>query len=169
MPGPYRSRLLWSSQGSALPANPNVGLTPSPALTATQLATNGNSPILDTSDLNELFIEILLLSFTGGTSPTIQYEWDHLDDDPVGTVFTPPAFDAANPGNAIPLIKPAALTAAGNLLFVLGPTLSTPSNPTGWTVSVWPVSCGVAGQLKWTVTGAPTAINWKAFVYGKRC
>ncbi len=150
MPKPFVNRLVWSTNGSGLQqSGANSG-----AISAAALNASGASQVIDVNGYSELFIEILLASFTGGTTPSIQFEWDHVDDD--------------SPANLIPLWKPAAATAATSYLTVLSANgLGTAPTITGWTATNVPTSFGIAGQLKWTVAGAPTAVSWKAFIYGK--
>lgn len=150
MPNPFVKRLVWSTNGNGLQqVGNNQG-----ALAAAAMSASGASQVIDVNGYRELFLEILLAGFTGGTTPSIQFEWDHVDDD--------------SPANLIPLWKPAAASAAINYLTVLSADgLGTAPTVTGWTLTHVPTSFGIAGRLAWTVAGAPTAVNWKAFLYGK--
>ena len=143
MPAPFVPRLLWSTAGGGL----QQGAVP-PNLNA-----NGKSPLLDVGAYRELWLEVILASFTGGTTPNFQPEWDALDD--------------ATTPNSIPLWKPAAATAATNWITSIGAGMGAAPAISGWTVTSIPFGFGPFGQLAWTITGAPTAVNWQAFLYGK--
>lgn len=154
MAGNYGSRtLLWSSEGGGLCNTPNA--TASTALAAAVKAASGVSDLIDVQGARELLIEVILTSFTGGASPSFLPEWDFLDD--------------AVSANSAPLWKPgAAVTVATKWLTWLGGQgLGTAPTITGWTATVIPVGFGAQGQLKWTIAGAPTAVAWVAYVYGK--
>lgn len=149
MPQPYTNRLLWSTEGGGLFNPGGAALSP-----AQKLAGGALSPLLDVTGYRVLWLEILLASFTGGTTPSFQPEWDAVDDAAVA--------------NVIPLIKPSALTAAGNLLWKLGAALAaTPPVVAGWTSTNYQDDFGCFGQIKATIAGAPTAIAYQMFLYGK--
>lgn len=169
-PGPstlFRNRLLWSTQGGGIF---QAGNNQQSALTAAQLAASGHSPLLDVNGFDELLIEAIVVGFTGGVTPNIQFEYDHIDDDQndSGIAGATAADGILQTANAIPLWTPAAISAANKSLTVISPKgLGAAPTITGWTVVHIPTTLGVAGVLRWIVTGAPTAINWRAFVYGK--
>lgn len=143
MPAPWVNRLLWSTQGGGLQ---NAGALPN-------LNANGNSGPLDVGAYRELWLEVILTSFTGGTTPSFAPEWDALDD-------------AASP-NVFPLWKPASVTAATKWLEALGVGIGAAPTIAGWTVGSVVFPFGSFGQLAWTITGAPTAVAWQAFLYAK--
>lgn len=162
-----------------------------PALTANQKKASGSTgsastgnigtllgatpPVLDLSAFRSLLLVINLISFTGGTSPSFQPEFDLLDD-------------AASP-LSIPVFKPTAATAASIWVVNIGAnqpylqtTAAASTEPaTGYTaVAALPTVSSVQvnyvpvpidfppnGQFQWTVSGSPTAISWTAFLYGK--
>jgi hypothetical protein len=167
--------IVWSSEGFTY-----RGLA-IPALTATQkkasgtIATNfGAAPshpsklvipsVLDFSLFRYLQLVVVFTSFTSGSTPSIQFELDFLDD-----TSTPNKFVVWNP---------AALTSAGSFLVDVGPGLSVPpasaptgyantTVPTGWTVYNIPYVVSPNGTFSWTVTGTPTAAVWTAWLYGQ--
>lgn len=162
--------ILWSSEGftyrgvkySALTANQKkaTGTSALNLATGVSAASQGALPAgftlptqLDVSPYHNLVMMIAVTSFTGGTSPSIQFEFDSLDD-----VSPTP--------NSVALIKPAALTAAGNLYLALGYNAGTAPSLSGWTASAVNFPFSPNGQIAWTVGGAPTAIAWTAFLYG---
>lgn len=163
--------IVWSSEGYT---GTNFA-TPVGALTAaqkkasgSQVTNAGTGAVLDCSAYRSLLLMVNLASFTGGTSPTIQFEYDVLDD-------------TATPVS-LALWKPAALSAAGSLYVGIGAGMafaqasSAPSTaatgfgaiaaPSSWTYYSIPLPVGPNGQFAWTVTGAPTAIAWTAWIYG---
>ena len=167
-----QKNIVWSSEGFTSQLN---AATPVPALTAAQKRATGNqatnvgaNAILDCSPYRNLLLMINLASFTGGTSPTIQFEFDYLDD--TGTPVS------------LALWKPTALSAAGAALVAIGPGLAfaqaaaAPSTaaagfgaitaPSPWTYYPIPLPVAPNGQFAWTVAGAPTAIAWTAWIYG---
>lgn len=156
MPAPWSNQfLIWSQQagqyGGAAGSLPlQSGVTPNGAAPNA----SGVSPILDVSAYRELVAICVLASFTGGTTPSFLPEFDILDD--------------ANPVDVIPLWKPAAVTAATKWLTVAAAAAGAAPTITGWTVTSIPIPFGAFGQFQWTIAGAPTAVNWWAFLYGKR-
>lgn len=163
--------IVWSSEGYT---GTNYQ-TAVPALTAaqkkasgSQVTNAGTGAILNCSAYRGLLLMVNLASFTGGTSPSIQFEFDLLDD-------------SSSPVS-LALWKPTALTAAGAALVGIGTGMgfaqaaSAPSTaatgfgaiaaPSGWTYYSIPLPVGPNGQFAWTVTGAPTAIAWTAWIYG---
>lgn len=167
--------IVWSSEGCTVGAT-NTQIV---ALTAAQkiLATTGKSDltapgggILDVSAFRNLVLMVNVASFTAGSSPSIQFELDLLDD----TAVTP---------NSYALWKPAALTAAGSWIVSLGvgngvlqaaaaPTAATTgfaaltNSISGLTIESIPLAFPPNARFAWTVTGTPTAISWQAFLYG---
>jgi hypothetical protein len=163
--------IVWSSEGYT-----GVNFkTPVAPLTAAQKKASGNQAtnagsgvILDTSAYSNLLLMINVSAFTGGTSPSIQFEYDVLDD-----TATPVSFA---------LWKPAALSVAGALFVGIGAGMafaqgaSAPSTaatgfgaiaaPSGWTYYSIALPVAPNGQFAWTVTGSPTAITWTAWIYG---
>lgn len=165
MPSPFNPGiLLWSTngQGRYNMAGYLAEAVPTPAQFA---AASGQIGPFDVSTYREIFLEVLLASFTGGTSPTFQPEWDALDDDVgQGGVL---ATGGTGGGNVIPLWKPSAASAATNWLALLGAGQGAAPTIPLWVVATVPIGFGPFGQLKWTTAGAPTAVAVKAFVYAK--
>ena len=152
-PWPTPNKLIWAVLGANSFAGVGGGL-PLPGAPGASTNASGSSPLLDVSGYRELWVEVLLASFTGGVAPSFQPEWDAQDD-------------AAAP-NTLPLWTPAAATAATNWLWAagMGNNGAAPAIA-GWTVASLNFPFGPFGRLKWTIAGAPTAVNWTAFVYGK--
>lgn len=145
MPLPFPNRVLWSTDGNGL-QNPVAKQNPS-------LTVSGNSGPLDVAGYKELIVVAVLASFTGGTTPSFQPEWDLLTD------FSTP--------DVIPLWKPTAATAATNWLALLGVNSAAAPTIAGWVVASYGDSFGGVGQVAWTVVGAPTAVTGHIYVYGK--
>jgi hypothetical protein len=176
--------IVWSSEGYSSLGNSITGGLAVPPLSANQKkatgsllsATTGNQgtlfgatpPPLDFSAYRSLVLMVNVVSLTGGSSPSIQFELDFQDD-----TATPVSF---------PIWKPTALSAAGSLLVMIGasvpfaqaaaaPSLA-PTNfgviavPSGWTYYPLPFPVLPNGNFQWTVTGAPTAIAWSTWIYG---
>lgn len=168
-------RILWSSEGY------NYRGIAVPALTTAQKKTSGSITTnisaapskpgftipanLDFSSCHYLSLVVILSALSGGTSPSIQFELDFLDDTP----STPGKFAVWNP---------AALTAAGNNLVQVGPAMSVPPStaptgyansvvPSNWTVYSIPYVVLPQGTFSWTVTGSPTTCAWTAWLYGQ--
>jgi hypothetical protein len=168
-------RIIWSSEGYTY-----RGVT-IPALTAAQkkatgsVATNISAAslptgftlptTLDLSPARYLALVVSYTSLTGGSSPTIAFELDLLDDSAGPIKF--------------PVWNPAAFSGATPILSYVnvGPGLTSPpaSAPTGyanqtiatnWTVYMVPLVLLPNGNLTWTVTGSPTAASWIAELYG---
>lgn len=163
--------IVWSSEGytGSNFATPVAALTAAQKKASGNQATNaGSGAILDCSAYSNLLLMINVSAFTGGTSPTIQFEFDMLDD-------------TATPVS-LALWKPTALSAAGSQLVGIGTGMafaqaaSAPSTaatgfgavaaPSGWTFYPIALPVGPNGQFAWTVTGSPTAITWTAWIYG---
>jgi hypothetical protein len=195
----------YTSLGNTLTAMPGGGVgtgaaTPNaqayngvaiPALTAAQKKATGTTgsatlgnigtllgatpPPLDFSPYRQIVAIFNLISFTGGASPSIQFEIDFLDDAATPLVITP--------------FKPAAaLTAATTTMVVIGPqqpfiqsvttAAITSISATGFP-PITAVPAGLTsyyavpmellpqGQIQWTVANAPTAASWTCFLYGK--
>lgn len=170
MPNPVyrRDLLLWSTQGGGVFNSPNPAIngqgTIAPLYAPPASALNaaaGSSELMDVSGFRELFLHIILTSFTGGVTPTFTPEWDILDDNLAGApaVWTP---------NAIPLWKPAAASAATKwAVWASAMGLGAAPTITGYTAVTIPTGFGNLGKLAWTTAGAPTAVTWSAFIYGK--
>ena len=168
-------RIVWSTEGY------NWHGIAIPALTAGQKAATGSSAtnigaatppggvtlptVLDFSFYRYLQLILVLTSLTGGSSPTIQFELDFLDD-------TSPT------ANKFALWNPIAQNAAASFLVQAGsgmtvPPASAPTGyanaavPAGWTVYSIPLVIAPNGKFAWTVTGSPTAIAWNAWLYGQ--
>ncbi len=131
-----------------MPAYPTENV-PTPA----QFASAGQVGPFDVNTLRELYLEVILTSLTGGTAPTWQPEYDQLDDD--------------TPANPLPLWKLTAASAPTNWLALLGVNQGAAPSIAAWVVASVPSGFGAFGQLKWTVTGAPTAVAAKVFLYAK--
>lgn len=161
--------LIWSSEGYTTNGNTITALTANQKKATGNQATNiGAGAVLDFSAYRNLLLVANLVSFTGGSSPTIQYEIDVQDD--TGTPVS------------IALWKPAALSAAATAYVAIGMGLpftqaaSAPNTaasgfaavaaPSGVTYYSIPLPFTPQGQFAWTVTGAPTAIVWSANLYG---
>lgn len=161
--------IVWSSEGYT-----SLGVA-IPALTANQKKATGDqtanvgaNTVLDFSAYRALLLVANLTGFTGGSSPTIQYEIDTLDD--TGTPVS------------IALWKPAALSAAATMYVAIGLGLpftqaaSAPNTaasgfaavaaPSGVTYYSIPLPFTPQGKFAWTVANAPTAIAWSANLYG---
>jgi hypothetical protein len=166
--------VIWSSEGYSYRG------VPVPALTSAQKAASGTDATnialapshsgftipttLDLSFYRSLLLMLVLTSFTGGTSPSIQFELDFFDD-------------TATPNKFI-LWNPAAAVAAASYFVEVGPGLTVPpasaptgyvnsTVPTGWTVYAIPSIVAPNGKFSWTVTGAPTGVAWTAWLYGQ--
>jgi hypothetical protein len=169
-----------------IPNNQAYNAVAIPALTATQKKTTGSTgsattgnigtllgatpPVLDLSAFHSILLVVNLISFTGGASPSFQPEFDVLDD-------------TASP-LSIALWKPTAVTSATAWYVYIDPQQMVIQNNTAPTASVgagvtaWLGTTGITyvpipvgfppnGQFQWTITGAPTAVNWTTFIYGK--
>lgn len=155
--------LLWSSEGFTRNG------TAVAAVTATAKKASGTSGVLNLSMARTLSIFAVVTSFTGGSSPSLQFELDFLDDTPTTPV-------------SLPIWKPVALTAAGNAFVSLGPGMGFPQAaaaadtpptdfaaiviPSGWIYTSIPLAILPQGQIKWTVTSTPSAIVWSLMLYG---
>lgn len=160
--GIYRSDLLlWTTEGGGYynNSNPAVGGLGNPPA-ASKFNANGQSEIMDLSSVKELLIFVNLVSFTGGTTPTFQPEWDIVDDHVAGGVWSPTT-------DVIPLWKPTAVSAATKFLTWFGTSQGAAPTIAGFTTLVVPVGFGNLGRFAWTITGAPTSVAWSAFIYGK--
>lgn len=137
--------LIWSSEGFTVN---NVTLQ---ALTAAQKRASGNQNInlagavLDLSPYKRLLILANLTGISGGSSPSLQFALNYLDD----TTGTAGVF---------PIWTPSAMTATGVLSVGIGPGCS------GSGAVTLPV--GPNGQFTWTVSGGPTTLTWTAWIYG---
>lgn len=168
-------RILWSSEGYTYRG---VSI---PALTAAQKKVTGSvatsiaaaSPptgftipnTLDLSPARYLALVVGYTSLTGGSSPTIAFELDLLDDSagPIKfPVWNPAAFSGATPINAYVNVGPG----------LTSPPASAPTGyanqtvATNWTVYMVPLVLLPNGNFTWTVTGSPTAASWIAELYG---
>ncbi|MFL5623980.1 MAG: hypothetical protein ACJ788_00100 [Ktedonobacteraceae bacterium] len=150
--------IIWSSEGF----NDN-GVT-IPALTANQKKATGShianaggalgtvAGSLDFSPYRALGVIAVLTSFTAGTTPSLQFEIDFIDD--------------AGTPNVVPIWKPTAATTATSYITGIGQGLGTVPTVTGFTVLSLDFPVLPNGQFQWTVVGGPTAIVWSAVLYG---
>lgn len=176
--------IIWSSEGYVSQGSSYTSGVTIPALTANQKKATGSAisastgnigtllgltpPPLDFSAYRTIAVVTNVVSFAGGTSPSIQFELDVQDD-----TGTPVSF---------PLWKGAAATAAAGNFVALGANLMFPeaatapaAAPTGfglitvpasWTWTVIGLPFLPQGNFQWTVVSNPTAIVWSAWIYG---
>jgi hypothetical protein len=138
--------ILWSSEGWTLASGIVV-----PALSAAQKRANGThstnvggTTALDTRNYRALLLLVSLTAISGGSSPSIAYAVNFLDDS-----ISPTAF---------PAWAPTALTAGANVLNAIGGGDSATGSVA--------IPVGPQSQFAWTVTGSPTTCTWTAWVYG---
>jgi hypothetical protein len=173
-------RIVWSSEGYAYRG------AKIPVLTANQKKATGSATtnsslaklpdgtslpsgftvpsVLDFSPYRYLQLFLVFTSVAGSGTPSLQFELDFLDD------------TSPTPGK-IAIWKPAALTAAANLIVNIGPDLqyplaATPSDyvapavQAGWTISSIPTLLTPNGSIAWTAAGTVTSAVWTAWLYG---
>lgn len=150
---PHGTRtIVWSSEGYSFRGVTIPALTGAQKLATGKSGTTNFNALLDLSAYKTLTMVTVLTSFTGGTTPTFQFELDALDDASTATV--------------IPLYKSAAASVATSYYTALGAEQGLAPTITGFTVVSVPVSFTPNGQVQWMVTGSPTAIAWTSFLYG---
>jgi hypothetical protein len=139
--------VLWSSEGYTFEGGASL-----PALTAPQKLASGThntnaggTAPLDLSPYRSLLLLVSLATLSGGSSPSIQFGLNFLDD------TTPTA-------ESFPVWSPSALTAAGKSVAAIGPGCTNAGSVA--------MALGPNGAFFWTVAGGPTTCEWKAWLYG---
>lgn len=173
-------RIIWSSEGYAYRG------AKVPVLTAAQKKATGSAATsialakssdgtslpagftipttLDFSRYRYLQLFLVFTSIAGSSTPSLQFELDFLDDTPT------------TPGK-IAIWKPAALTAAANIIVNIGPDLQfspgtspvesiPPVIQSGWTIASIPTLLTPNGNFAWTAAGTVTGAVWTAWLYG---